>query len=220
MIQYVFLILLSIITYMSAFKNNIPTCDRFIRNVYLYLATAVCLVGVFVNTIPVAATQYIVLAIIASFVSLILMFLFKTSVFISHVLWLLFILSISVIMLPYIHTSPALQSSIISTGIIFIMMSFIAIQYKSFFNKYTNQFSIGLFVALIAIIFTEFVLLFTHQYHPNKSILSYFVIILFSIFIAYDTNRLSHYAKQCVKSPNYPQLSTHLFLDIINLLIR
>ena len=99
-------------------------------------------------------------------------------------------------------------------------MSFISVKYKLYFNKYTNKFSIGLFVALIAIILTELFLIYTHNYYPNKSIMSYFVIILFSIFIAYDTNRLSHYAKQCVKSPNYPQLSTHLFLDIINLLIR
>lgn len=220
MIQYFFLILLILITYLSAFKNNIPTCDRFIQNVYLYLATAICLLGVLVNSMPITMSRYFIHAIVVSFMSLILLVTFNKSILINHILWIIFIASISIIMLPYIHTSSYIQSSIISTCIIFILMTMVGIKYKSFFNKYTNQFSIGLFIALIAIIITEIMLIITDNYKKNKSIMSYLVIILFSIFIAYDTNRLAYYAKTCVKSPNYPQHSTHLFLDIINIFIR
>lgn len=212
--------MLILITYLSAFKNNIPTCDRFIQNVYLYLATAVCLLGVIVNILPFDMIRFFIPAIVTSFVSLILLVTLNKSILINHILWLIFIVSLSIIMLPYIHTSPYIQSSIISTCIIFILMTYIGTTYKTFFNRHTNQFSIGLFVALIAIIITEIMLMVTGHYKKNKSIMSYLVIILFSIFIAYDTNRLAYYAKNCVKSPNYPRQSTHLFLDIINLLVR
>ena len=63
-------------------------------------------------------------------------------------------------------------------------------------------------------------LIITGNYKKNKLIMSYIVIILFSIFIAYDTNRLAYYAKTCVKSPNYPHHSMNLFLDIINIFVR
>lgn len=215
MIQYIFLTLLILITYLSAFKKNKPTCNRYVQNVYLYLATAVSLLGIFVNILPTIMVRYFLYAVVLSFVSLILLFTRNPNVLLNHILWVVFILSISVILLPY---KPYLLYSMVSTCIIFILMTFVATTFKSFFDTYTNFIGMGLFVSLVAIIITEIFLILTNMH--NRSLFSYLVIILFSIFIAYDTNRLYYYAKTCVKSPNYPMQSTHLFLDIINILVR
>ena len=76
-------------------------------------------------------------------------------------------------------------------------------------------------IALISIIITELYLIITNQYTQNLySIVSYSVIILFSLFILYDTSRLYHYASICIHSPNYPLVSTNLFLDILNIVVR
>ena len=80
---------------------------------------------------------------------------------------------------------------------------------------------VGLLLALIAIIISEIYLYLTNQYTNDLyKIISYIVIFVFSLFIIYDTSRLYEYSKQCVNSPNYPSLSTGLFLDIINIFSR
>jgi FtsH-binding integral membrane protein len=64
-------------------------------------------------------------------------------------------------------------------------------------------------------------MLFLGNYdYKTYRMISYFVILLFSIFISYDTSKMFTDAKNCVDSPNYPKASVGFFLDLINLFVR
>ena len=52
-----------------------------------------------------------------------------------------------------------------------------------------------------------------------KKYMTYFFIVLFMLYILYDTKRLQVNAKKCIKA-DYISESFNLFLDIWNLFIR
>ena len=240
-------IIISFIIYSSAFKNNKPQCSNFVVNVYLYLALSLSLVGCFIhfynyllndkNNIDKLEKNdkiynenyiYIIISFITAIISIVLLSLrplFSKKGFIyNHVLWLIFIASISVSLYPYFKSleySVILQRCLISTSLIFILMTLIVIYIPDFLKSTHNNFIIGSIIALFVIIFTELFLIMTSQYSDNLyRFISYIVIFLFSLFISYDTKEIYDYAKVCVNSPNYPFFSTNLFLDIINILVR
>jgi FtsH-binding integral membrane protein len=107
------------------------------------------------------------------------------------------------------------------TTLIFLCMTSIVGIIPNLIQSTYKKMMVALLFALVAIIITELYLIFTNQYTNDlyKS-MSYVVIVVFSLFIVYDTSRLYAYSKQCVNSPNYPLLSTGLFLDIINIFSR
>ena len=80
---------------------------------------------------------------------------------------------------------------------------------------------VGLLVALLAVIIVELTMIFMGNYdYKTYRMISYFVILLFSLFVSYDTTKMFEYAKNCVNSANYPKASVGFFLDLINLFVR
>ena len=79
---------------------------------------------------------------------------------------------------------------------------------------------IGFMISLIVVILLELFIYFTKKFRSISNYLSYFVILLFSLAISYDTRRLNDYANKCINSPNYPSISKDLLLDIINIFVR
>ena len=84
--------------------------------------------------------------------------------------------------------------------------------------------SMGLLVGLISIIIIE---LLGYFFYSNSSNyidfvkgMSYVVIVLFSLFVSYDTKRIMVLEQMCKNMPNYPKLSVDFFLDIVNLFSR
>ena len=239
-------ILISLI-YKSAFKNGKPHCNHFITNVYLYLALSFSIVGCFIHLynyflnekediVKYISTKktfeqisnYIILSFIISLLSIIFLSIqplfSKRGYLFNHSIWLLFLASISVTLYPYFKSkeySIDLQRVLLMVVIIFLFMSGLVFIIPEFLKSTYNIAITGFLIALISIIITELFLLITGQYTNSiYKIISYIVIILFSVFISYDTSRLFHFAKICVNSPNYPLVSTNLFLDIINIFVR
>ena len=240
-------IIISIFVYKYAFVNNKPHCNNFITNVYLYLALSFSFVGCFVHgynyslndsknvarllpemKVYTQIAPYVLLSFlvaIGSVIALAIQPLFSKEGFIkNHIIWLVFLSSISLTLYPYfksIEYSLVLQRVLLMTSILFLTMSSLVFVIPEFLSKTYGIALMSFLLALITIIITELFLLFTGQYTKNLyTYISYFVIILFSIFISYDTSRLFQYAKICVNSPNYPLLSTNLFLDILNIFVR
>jgi len=240
-------LIICIFIYKLAFFNGKPHCDGFVTNVYLYLALSISLSGCFIHlynallnssvdvdnyiTLNKTYTQikpYLLISFIVSIVSIIMLsfqpLFSKDGYVLNHILWIIFIASISISLYPYFKSkefSLVIQKALLMTCLIFIFMSIIVILFPDFFKKSYMQATIGLLIALMVIIITEFILLLTGQYTNDMySKMSYVVIIIFSLFIAYDTVGLFRYADICVNSPNYPLLSSNLFLDILNIFVR
>tara|TARA_Y100000389_G_scaffold169510_1_gene175846 strand:- start:16 stop:792 length:777 start_codon:yes stop_codon:yes gene_type:complete len=230
-----------------SFKNGKPTCNNFVINTYLYLAFSICFLGIIINifhkTFFNNETKYIKLIqklapyfILLFIISLVLIFYissqptFNTSttyIFQNHLLWLLFVSIIGFIMTPRVtskETEQYIDDVIYIVAGIFIMMSSLVYLFPYFFEKTFNFMYIGLLISLIFIIIIEIINYFitqsNNQFIKNRRIISYIVIIIFSLYVSYDTKKIINLSNICVNYPNYPKLSVSFFLDVINLFSR
>lgn len=227
-----YLILLSLVLlfmiYKNAFQNGKPHCNHFIRNVYLYLALTIVLCALFVkfynSLLDIKQVEkYLLFSFVVTIISIIILatrpIFSKSGYILNHIVWLIFIASISFSLYPYYNYN--VKYAMFMTTVIFLLMTSIVEIIPNLIKQTYKKMMIGMLFALIAIIISEFYLFFTNQYSAFlHKIISYIVIVLFSLFIVYDTSRLYDYAKQCVHSPNYPLLSTNLFLDVLNIFVR
>ena len=76
----------------------------------------------------------------------------------------------------------------------------------------------SVFYSLKIFIVFELLLIFTGTYNILiEKIMFYSILVVFSLLVSYDTSRMFEYAKICIDSPNYPQISTSQTLNILNL---
>ena len=148
----------------------------------------------------------------------------KDGVILNHTTWIIFLASISITLYPIFKSKELhniVQKALLTTLIIFLIMSGVVYLYPSFFENTYKKAITALLIALVAIIITELFLIITGIYDKGTyNMISYFVIGLFSLYISYDTSRIFEYAKKCIDSPNYPKVSTRLFLDVMNIFVR
>ena len=83
---------------------------------------------------------------------------------------------------------------------------------------------ISLLISLIVVIILEllnfFIVSEKMEFIANRRIISYIVIIIFSMYVSYDTQKVLQLSKICKNYPNYPKTSVSFFLDVINLFSR
>ena len=231
-----------------SFKNGHPTCDNYVFNVYLYLGMSICLIGLFaymlngliwsnnndknkpmnIQEIISKLGGYYWFSLLFSFILVIILsyraLYSKNGHILNHVLWILFIMTISIMLYPIFKdekTYEYVDNAFLSTSIIFILMSAVVYIYPSFFRKTYNFMIVGLMIGLIAIILIEIISFFfiskSENYKNWRKYMTYFIILLFSLFVSYDTITVFNQAKYCVNYPNYPKSSLNFFLDILNL---
>jgi FtsH-binding integral membrane protein len=126
------------------------------------------------------------------------------------------------IYLVNISSSENIMFALIITLFIFILMSGIVYIFPKFFEESFHFVYPGLFIGLLTIILIELYYLFIKGNYPvsvYKNI-SYIVIVLFSIYISYDTQLMFMEAKTCRKYANYPRSSLKFILDVINIFVR
>lgn len=224
---FIFFVIVSYYIYVYSFKRGMPTCNNYVTNNYLYLTLSILYIYIIVYNFP----TYIHYSWTAFFIGLVLltamMFLFpkdKTSVFINHVLWISFLTCISFMLLPivYFYDRTMIIQSLLSVASIFLFMSLIVYLYPEVFKNTINFMYPALFISLILIILIEVYYLFIISNYPKKDYryISYFVIIVFSLYISYDTYAMLEEAKYCVKYANYPKSSLKFLLDLVNLFVR
>lgn len=222
------ILVLCFILYRNAFKHGKPHCNNFVRNVYLYLALTIVLCVGFVQLYNYIfdikdVYSYMWLSFIVTLISIIILatrpIFSKSGYILNHIVWLIFVASISFSLYPYYNYN--VKHALIMTTVIFLLMTMVTGIIPNLIKDTYKKMMIGLLFALIAIIISELYLIFTNQYTAFLyKIISYIVIVLFSVFIVYDTSRLYHYADKCIHSPNYPLVSTNLFLDVLNIFVR
>lgn len=240
-------IVLSVITYKSAFVNGKPHCNNFVTNIYLYLACAIALTACFAHLYNILLNTpqkrglliseydafvqiypYLWLSVIISFISIIVLSMqnvfSKDGTLLNHSAWLIFLASISLLLYPIFKSKELhiiVQKALLTTISIFLIMSGLVYAYPEFFATTYKKVMTALLIALIAIVITELFLFMSGTYNNGTyNMISFVVICLFSLYISYDTSRIFEYAKKCIDSPNYPKVSTRLFLDVVNIFMR
>ena len=224
--SFLALIIVTIFIYNYAFLA--PQCENYVINTYLYLAASVIILVLATQIIPQSISRsYFWTSFITSLILIIYIAIqpnnleSKTQVALNHIVWFVFIVTIGSSM--QIQTSLSTQQQIIQASsyasIIFALMSLMVYIYPDYFKRAQDHMQKGLLLSLIAVIIIEVFQLWTKS-ATNHRFINYIVILIFSLYVSYDTSRMFDLAEQCKKLPNYPKLSTSFFLDILNLFSR
>ena len=208
------------------------TCNRYILNTYLYIILSFNLVALsilFMDYYKIRFIPNIMVYLGIFLISLACIVLIHNidsrNLIIKHIIWTVFILSLSVIFYPiynkYKNKKYLIMSSVITTLFLFIALSFIA-----YIKPEWISMSIGpiLLVLLFCGILFEVLTYFINRNNIEKitssmKFFSCFFIGLFMIFILYDTKRLQINARECINA-DYIKESLGLFLDIFNIFVR
>ena len=221
-----FLIILYAIT-IYAFKNGFPTCENYVTNTYLYLALSICYI--YFNIMKFNAyNNYVFLPFLVSIAAMMYISLSnhktQSGILMNHIVWFVFLTALSFMIIPITSMSSdsAIYMALYFTFSIFVVMSAIVYLFPHFFEKTINFMRPALLIALIMIILIELYYIFIRTSYPNDVFryISYAVIILFSMFISYDTQLMFEEAEQCRKYANYPESSLKFILDIVNIFVR
>ena len=203
------------------------TVSNYVINTYTYIILALLIITLVVSILTYVGGGLFWTAVCATFISLIVLFFIENKhVYLRHALWLIFVLSIGVIMSTttlQIKDKSIIWKSIMTVIVLIICLTFIA----SFFSDdYFDSWGNYLFISLAGvIIFMLIDFLFDYNGHFSRSkLLSIIIVIIFSGYVLYDTKKIKQHAIHVINScgkvnscANYPVESLGLFLDIINL---
>lgn len=216
------IILIVFIGYSGAFANDVPTCNGYLSNVYLYILLAFAIFSFSILFIakqrfPVTSTK----SLVAFGVAVILLFSLYSirpeQIVLNHSVWILFIIALSVSVYTswkYSSYSPIFVSTFLTTFVIAAGLTMIVS-----LNPDLVTLSAGpiLMVALGCIIIGSLLpVIFRFQSSTYNRVISILAAIVFCILIMYDTQLLKEKAALCV-FPDYPKDSLGLFLDGLNL---
>ena len=217
----VILVITVFATFQLSFRNNIPTCNRYVINVYMYLFLALLL---FAMTILVAGKLNIALTETKSLIFLAIAFvaLFALSsvqpqqVVLNHIIWLVFIVSLAMSVYPswrYSQHSGTITTTIITTTILVAILTAVVFWKPEWIRlSWQSTLSILLLGALIASIVP---ILFNINVGSNyQRLISIFFVGLFSMFLLVDTKRVIAKSLVC-EYPDYPRDSVGLFVDVL-----
>jgi len=229
--------ILVVLIYNSAFKKGKFTCKKYILNTYLYILLTLVLM-VLLNlsldeekvppNIFFGQSNGLMGLLIGLFVTvgllILLMLISPKRVLIKHAVWLLFTCVLAVLAYPtYIITkeSNTVLKTLFGTIGILILFSVMAFWKPELISL---SWGTGLVFVLLAVIIFEFVnILFSIdkkgriKYRRSKP-LSYIVIVIFTLFILYDTKVIQVAAKKCKTSNvDYINQSLGIVLDVLNI---
>jgi FtsH-binding integral membrane protein len=225
------LILVVIIILLSAFKNKKPTCERFIFNTYMY--TFFMILFLYTIHLKILSNENIQkcldkpkLLVIMFIVNIALLyFVLSTNVskYISKHLLLvawLFLFGISTYHITK-QNQMLNKNNLTQIFTVFFILVIIATLIVTTHPKLiTHKWGFPLLLGLISLIIVQIISFFNPQKKKNNFIV-YFSIILFTTFIAYDTQLAINASKNCIEGKaDYIQHSIGLFLDFVNLFIN
>ena len=210
--------ILVLVTYLSAFKNGKPTCDRFITNYFLYLLTSFFISfsshKMIDKGIITTKKQYKWPLFILLLVLIFLIIKVKNQ-FLQHVIYLLILLILSYLNKIFLEKLDRKQIESILKKMIIIILVCMAIALK-YPKLITNSLLNALIFGLISVLILGFIdhVFFNKKY---KSYLDLITVFLFAGFIMYDTNRVVIESKRCKqggKNPNYIDLVFNMLLNL------
>ena len=223
MINLIGLLLLTFFIFFSAFnKKGLPTCNRFLINTYAYILFMILFIFNFIEYLtiqPTAIAQNYFLLFILNISLLIPLLIISSSIpILKHFILILWLSSFAFLIYPLKlrleqKSTADLEKLMLIFIFIIIAASILSIILPA---RFFNGLSLPLFIGLLGLIFAQIVDVLLGS-NNNKTISS-IAVILFTIFISYDTHLAIVASKNCKEDKaDYIQYSMGLFLDFINL---
>jgi len=221
-----FIITTVFLLYKRSFVDDVPSCDNYITNVYLYILLGILILNftvIFISKRNFAITnnKSLIFFIIAIFLIFLLHSTDPKDVFLNHFIWLLFILSLSINFYTILRYGKH-KDTIVNTSII-VLVLFTCLTLIAHIKPEWVNLNLGstLLIALFTGILVQLIPLFSGKPLNKfyKKILSGMFVFIFIMLILYDTKILRIKAASCT-FPNYPKDSISLFLDVINLFVN
>ena len=200
-------------------------CDNYILNTYLYLilswaiimATNSVLKSNNIALHDLFSGPYTIIFFLASLGLLMGVYFIPPKLFFTkHLLYIILIITMGVFLYPYYINNKKLFNHVgITTLLMLVVLSVISFAFPQLIRKSWGTY---LFIGLTGILIARIAELFT-GYEPGEKrskIISYISIIIFSLYIMYDTKKIIINADNCV-NPDYINESLGLFLDTLNI---
>lgn len=214
------------------FKNSITLhpirfkCENYILNTYLYLilswavimSTNAVLSSYDVQLHDLFSSQLSIVLMIGCMGLLVaVMFIPPRFFFSKHALYILELILLGLLMYPhYVNNKDAFTLAALSTFVIIIILSLVAF---SFPDKIKNSWGMYLGIGLISLLVARIVDIYLNKKQTRNKWLAYLSIVLFSVYVLYDTKRVLEHSKTCV-SADYINESMGLFLDSFNIFVN
>lgn len=223
-INLIGLLLLTFFIFFSAFnKKGLPTCNRFLINTYAYILFMILFIFNFIENINITpktiAQNYFLLFILNISLLIPLLFIPSSNPLLKHFILILWLICFAYLVYPLkARLEEKSTTDLEKLMSIFIFLIVVASVLSIIIpSKYLNGLSLPLFIGLLGLIFAQIVDVFFGNNSNNKTISS-IAVILFTIFISYDTHLAVVASKNCKEdNADYIQYSMGLFLDFINL---
>ena len=208
-------------TYLSAFKDGTPTCNRFIINYFLYLLTSFAIYFTAIKVYDEKDLQLkkgIRMILSIAFLMLVIAIVYVKNVTAQHFIYLAILLIMAYLQRFHLQKikKEVIEETLKKMMVIIVISMVIAIKYPQYMNdSFIKILFFGLIFIIIFRIFDIF--LFDKKYHD---IISSFAVFIFACLIMYDTNRVIQASKSCrVKggNPNYVDHVLDLFMNLVSL---
>jgi len=203
------------------------TTELYIKNTYLYILISILLCSSMLLIFEKKDTQVSSSKLLPLFIiNILLLFGIFANInnLVTHILWILFILSTSYTLVPIFNLTKN-NNSLGNTLITLIILVACLIFYSSTvgINKFDSWGSYLGFALLGLIIFECIDLIFSNDSKNLNSrfkIYSIIAIVLFSAFLLYDSKKIEQHGNEILLNKNklnYPGETLNIYLDIINL---
>ena len=201
------------ITYLSAFKNRKPTCDRYIINYFLYLLTSL---SIFLYSGE-KLKEYFKGKFIAPLlitVPLIIMLAFTKNIWLRHLLWILILIFTGIVSSKIYerYGKEEIKSAFVKLMFIILFCMLITTLFPQYIK---SNFEIVIIIALLIVVILRVIDSFIYQ--RKTKMLIQITIFLFAAIMIYDINRVSKNAKLCMGNkiiPDYIDTVSDMFLNL------
>lgn len=218
-------------------------CKNYILNTYLYFlltwGIALLLVSAFdqlytvkgapLKSSPLNNPIVTIITIIASIGLLFLLFRVRGNIYAVHFVYLLWTATISILLYRlFVRNRDLFYKSMVSVVAILVIFTIISFTFPDLISNKVATYLFGILIAIIVARIVEIMLYAFDVISPedqrkmSKGI-SYVAIVLFTMFLIYDTDMIRKKARTCnvrsfFNAPNYVESSLGIFLDSLNLM--
>lgn len=224
-----YLLICIIIIFFSAFKQFKPTCKRFIFNTYAYVSFMILSIILIHSTILENEQLYhslhqhvlfFVIFVISLFVLVYLLSIPASKTISKHITLIIWLLLFGSITFPITERALSLDKDVLNQIITIFIVIVVCASGIVFLkpDMVSRSWGFPLMVGLLSLILSQIIFMLFGFNREANNMISFFSVILFTLFISYDTKTAYVASNKCIEgTANYINYSLSLFLDFINL---